>query len=288
MSYGNRLSERYSLSKRIANSSALRPDRKNLRVAAKYLVLIFAGLFFSSQLALAQFKQQAPKLVGTGAIGQAGQGGSVALSADGNTAIVGGDADNGIGAAWVFTQSGGVWTQQAKLVGTGAIGIAEQGFSVALSGDGNTAIVGGPDDNNQAGAAWVFTQSGGFWTQQGAKLFGGGAVGAAQQGWAIALSGDGKTAIAGGYSDNGFAGAAWVFTQSNGVWSQQGSKLIGTGAIGQAEQGGSVSLSADGNTAIVGGPNTTTRSPGRRGSLTNRRYRSRLQSTSRMLAGSLL
>jgi hypothetical protein len=40
----------------------------------------------------------------------------------------------------------------------GAGGQAEQGYSVALSGDGNTAIVGGPGDNSDNGAAWVFVQ----------------------------------------------------------------------------------------------------------------------------------
>lgn len=107
-------------------------------------VLIFAALLFSSQLALAQFSQQGPKLVGTDAAGTANQGLSVALSADGNTAIVGGGHDNGgIGAAWVYTRSGRVWIQQgSKLVGTGAVGNADQGISVALSADGNTAIVG--------------------------------------------------------------------------------------------------------------------------------------------------
>jgi PKD repeat protein len=60
----------------------------------------------------------------------------------------------------VFTRSGGVWTQQGnKLVGTGAVGAAEQGFSVALSSDGpTTAILGGPTDNSAIGAAWVFVQ----------------------------------------------------------------------------------------------------------------------------------
>src|SRR5215472_7989508 len=136
-------------------------------------VLIFAGLLFSSQLALTQFTQQGSKLVGINALGPASQGWSVALSGDGNTAIVGGrEDDSGTGAAWVFTPSGGVWAQQgSKLVGTGAVGNANQGTSVALSGDGNTAIVGGPDDNfgtnSGAGAAWVFTQSGGVWSQQG-------------------------------------------------------------------------------------------------------------------------
>ena len=42
-----------------------------------------------------------------------------------------------------------------KLVGTDAIGSAGQGHSVALSADGNTAIVGGLADNRIRGAAWV-------------------------------------------------------------------------------------------------------------------------------------
>jgi hypothetical protein len=99
-------------------------------------------------------------LVGTGAVGSGRQGASIALSADGNTAIVGGWSDNSFsGAAWVFTNSAGAWTQQGgKLVGTGAVGTAEQGASIALSADGNTAIVGGPVNNMSIGAAWVFVE----------------------------------------------------------------------------------------------------------------------------------
>src|SRR6516164_9787592 len=88
----------------------------------------------------AQFSQQGPKLVATDAIGDARQGASVALSSDGNSAIVGGFGDNDFaGAAWIYIRSGGVWGEQAKLVGTGAIGPARQGSSVSLSADGNTA-----------------------------------------------------------------------------------------------------------------------------------------------------
>ena len=200
------------------------------------------------------WSQQGSKLVGTGAAGSGGanQGWSVALSADGNTALVGGYSDfNSFGAAWVFTRSGGVWSQQgSKLVGTGATGNAQQGWSVALSG--NTALVGGVSDNISGGAAWVFTRSGGVWSQQGSKLVGTGAINA-QQGNAVALSGDGLTALVGGRNDNVNVGAVWVFTSSGGVWSQQGSKLVGTGAAGAALQGASVALSADGNTAVEGG-----------------------------------
>jgi hypothetical protein len=184
---------------------------------------------------------------------------SVALSADGNTAIVGGWEAEG---AWVFTRSGGTWTQQGKkLVGTGAVGKARQGMSVSLSADGNTAIVGGWSDNGKTGAAWVFTRTGGVWTQQGKKLVGSDAVGSACQGMSVALSADGNSVIVGGPGDNrwdrsvpfgrGAAGAAWVFTRSGGVWTQQGDKLVSTGAMERL--GTSVALSADGNIAIVGG-----------------------------------
>jgi hypothetical protein len=112
--------------------------------------------------------QQGKKLVGTDAVGSARQGMSVALSADGNTVIVGGPGDNpwdrsvpfGLGpagAAWVFTRTGNVWTQQGnKLVGTGAV--ARQGTSVALSADGNIAILGGFAEDG--GVASVFTRNG--------------------------------------------------------------------------------------------------------------------------------
>jgi uncharacterized protein (TIGR03437 family) len=199
--------------------------------------------------------QQGPKLVASGATGNAHQGVSVALSGDGNTALVGGNGDNGfVGAAWVFTRSGGVWTQQgAKLIGGGVAGGANYGISVALSRDGDTALIGGLYDNAGAGAAWVFRRNSGAWTQQGSKLVGTGAAGAANQGVSVALSGDGNTALVGGSKDNSPAGAAWVFTRTGGVWSQQGSKLVASDS-GAAGQGTSVALSGDGSIAMMGAP----------------------------------
>src|SRR4029079_17648152 len=60
--------------------------------------------------------------------------------------------------------------QGGKLIGSGALDPASQGASVAISQDGNTAIVGGSTDNDFAGAAWVFTRAGSTWKQQGNKL----------------------------------------------------------------------------------------------------------------------
>jgi hypothetical protein len=203
--------------------------------------------------------QQGGKLVGTGGVGITAQGSSVGLSADGDTALVGGIADDdGIGAAWVFTRSGGVWTQQGgKLVGTGGAGSQFQGWSAALSADGDTAVVGGPEDNTAIGAAWVFTRSGGVWTQQGGKLVGTGFVDSTFHillGYSVAISADGDTIVVGGPEDDIAIGAAWVFTRSGGVWTQQGNKLVGTYLLTTYEQGSSVAVSGDGNTAIVGGP----------------------------------
>ncbi len=177
----------------------------------------------------------------------------MAVSSDGNTALVGGPTDGDTaGAAWVFTRSSSGWSQRVKLAPTDAIGRSQLGFSVALSADGNTALVGGPGDDNAQGAAWIFTRSGIHWSEV-SKLVGIGSSGASQQGWSVALSANGSTALIGAPGDTAYAGAAWVFVLSEGSWMQQGPKLADT-AIAAARLGFSVSLSADGNMALLGGP----------------------------------
>ncbi len=200
--------------------------------------------------------QQGTKLVGTGAIGNnIFQGASVAISSDGNTAFEGGTGDNNnLGAVWVFTRSGNVWTQQGtKLFGTGSVGNNTfQGRSVSTSSDGNTAIEGGYGDNSTTGAVWIFTRSGGIWTQQGPKLVATGEIGHGYFGLPCVISSNGNNAVVGASLDSTGTGAVWVFNRSNGIWTQQGTKLIGTGAVGGATQGISVAISSEG-TLIEGG-----------------------------------
>jgi len=219
--------------------------------------------------AQAQFTQQGPKLVGTGAVlfdGMQGatQGSSVAISADGSTALVGGPLDGPTeqGAVWVFTRTNGFWSQQgAKLFDV--ISPYDQGFSVSLSGDGNTAIEGLPLDGlappgglyGPTGAARIFTRNAGVWSEA-AYLVGTGVLGEGFQGSSVALSSDGATALVGGSHDDGEIGAAWVFTRNGASWSQQ-AKLVGTGGVSGGSfpslLGFSAALSRDGNTAIFGG-----------------------------------
>ena len=194
------------------------------------------------------------KLTASDAAANAFFGSSVALSGDGNTALIGTPYSTGrTGAAYVFTRSGSTWTQQAKL--TTGVTNDNFGWSTALSGAGNTAIVGATLDNGQ-GAAYVFTRSGSTWTQQ-AKITASGGGSGDQFGYSAAVSqstdslGDGSTALIGARGKNGFTGQSFVFTRSGSTWTQQVALIASDGATGD-EFGNSVGLSGDGNTADIG------------------------------------
>ena len=93
--------------------------------------------------------------------------------------------------------------------------------------------------------------------QQGNKLVASDDAGIAELGTSVAISHDGNTIVTGGSRDNGFYGATWIFTNSLNGWRQQGSKLVGTGAVNTpyfALQGKKVDISADGNIVVVGAP----------------------------------
>jgi len=207
--------------------------------------------------------QQGTRLTASDGGSNPNKGYSVSMSADGNTAIVGGPYDFDfynnnlldIGAAWIYTRINNKWSQQGpKLQPVDAwSGNVYFGRSVSISADGNTAIVGGEEDSSGIGAAWVFTRNNGIWTQQGKKLVAN--VKSYYQGYAVGLSADGNTAIVGAPGDS--VGAVFIYTRTKGIWSQQSGKLIGAGSTSNnppfyVGQGTSVSLSADGNTAIVG------------------------------------
>jgi hypothetical protein len=199
--------------------------------------------------------QQGSKLIRTDGAGAALLGNRASLSADGNTAIVGGPSySNYTGGAWIFIRQNGTWIQQgSRLAGTGTTENDLQGISVDISSDGNTAILGGLGHNGRIGAAWIFTRQGAVWTQQ-SKLVGSGSIGTAYQGSSVSLSSDGNTAVVGGSFDDAGKGAVWMFTRQGGTWTQLGSKLVGAGAAGSAQIGSSAAISSDGNTIIAGGP----------------------------------
>jgi hypothetical protein len=247
------------------NRAAGRPGSidRILRYAGLVGVALLAPVLGGSALAAhtvalsaTAFVQMGDKLTAAGETGAGRFGQTVSISADGNTALIGAPFDNSSqGAVWVFTRSNGVWSQLGgKLTGTGETGNGRFGTSVSLSADGKTAVIGGSGDNTNVGAAWVFTRSGSAWSQQGSKLTGAGETGAGSFGTSVSVSSDGSTALVGGSADNTNEGALWVFTRSGSTWTPQGAKLTGTGETASGSLGLSVSLSADGNTALAGAP----------------------------------
>ena len=217
-------------------------------------------------------------------------GHAVALSADGNTMAVsayfessgakginGDQGDDSVpqaGAVYVFTRRGTTWSQQAyiKASNTGEAGVGDQfgegdqfGFSLALSGDGNTLVAGatGEDskasgingdqaDNsmNGAGAVYVFTRNGAAWSQQ-AYVKSSMPAANVLFGYAVALNGTGDTMVASSYDDDRGKGAMYVFTRNGGRWSQQ-ARLQASIAERGDSFGVGISLSNDGNTLAVG------------------------------------
>jgi hypothetical protein len=174
-------------------------------------------------------------------------GGSVALSADGNTALVGAPTAgvNTVGEGFVFHRSEGVWTEQAKLRGPFPAE-NELGASVALSADGNTALLGAPRAGEGTGVAWLFTRSGSAWDTGKTIPCNLEEEACQRYGSNVALSGDGHTALIGSAPPEG-GGATWAFTGTGSTWTQEGGPLAG------APTGEPLALSYDGATALVGG-----------------------------------
>ncbi|THJ22406.1 MAG: integrin [Nitrospira sp. CG24D] len=234
---------------------------------------------------------------------------AIALSGDGNTVAVGAyhedSAADGInsnesddnapdaGAAYVFTPTAGIWTQQAYIKASNSDAGDVFGVSVALSNDGNILVVGGyredsnatgiggDEVNNNAvdsGAAYVFTRSGVTWSQQAYLKASNTDAGDHFGSW-LSLSGDGATLGIGARfedSDGSAAtdnsaidsGAAYVFTRSGTVWGQQAYlKASNTGAGDLF--GAMATLSNDGNTLAVGARQEASNATGINGNQTD-------------------
>jgi len=189
---------------------------------------------------------------GTGRFGRA-----VALSSSGDVALIGAPGYNSFrGAAWTFTHSESGWSPGEKLAAAAVPGEAHFGHSVALSSDGDTALIGAPATGEYIGAAWSFTRRGTSSWEEGEELSGAGEIGSGHFGSSVALSGDGATALVGGRFDNDGLGAVWAFNRASTFWGQGEKLTAGAGETEAGQFGYSVALSGDGDLALVGAPRT--------------------------------
>jgi hypothetical protein len=156
------------------------------------------------------------------------------------------------------------------------------GWTLALSGDGNTLAVGAPYEDSSAsgingtqsdnassdsGAVYVFVKGSAGWTQE-AYIKASNTTASTNFGESVALSSDGNTLAVGAPFEDGAAttingsqtaqtahdaGAVYVFTRSSGSWSQQ-AYVKPTNNYADTYFGWSVSISDDGNTLVSGAP----------------------------------
>ena len=151
---------------------------------------------------------------------------SVSISEDGNTAIVGaryedtGGSD--AGAAYIFVRNETTWSEQQKIQASDKQADDRFGYSVAISADGNTAIVGAHLKSSSStaafdeGAAYIFVRDGETWSEQ-QKILASDKEEGDQLGISVAISADGNTTIvAAYYEDTGGAnaGAAYIFVEN--------------------------------------------------------------------------
>ena len=173
------------------------------------------------------------------------------IAVDGNTMIVGvpqdDEAGGNAGAVYVFVESGGNWTLEAKLIPSGFGGLFDDLFGESVAIDGDTAIIGAPIANGgepRSGAAYVFTRSGGVWTQQQRV-----SPGVFQENFGEDVAISGTSFIVGAPTQGLGSGSAYVFTDNGGTWTQQSQLAPADGAVND-RFGSAVDI--DGDTAVAG------------------------------------
>jgi hypothetical protein len=201
-------------------------------------------------------------------------GNAVAISADGNTVLIGAYLYNPtgeflgaqVGAAYIFTRTGGTWAEQAFLLGSNGTYLDAFGDGVQLSADGNTAVVTAPKYNPidgeeegipGAGAFYTFTRNGSTWTEvsrvENVDLTNGVSLG-----FGLKISPDATQLIAsdpGVRLPNDQAGKVYFYTRAGNTWNLQTSIANPEPfdpSIPEGNFGWDVAISADGSTGVVG------------------------------------
>ena len=183
----------------------------------------------------------------TGDNGQDYWGQSVTTNNDGSVVILGGIQDNnGSGAAIVYTGSAaGGWVQKQKL--TGDNGIDLWGHSVTTNNDGSVIVLGGYFDNNQSGAAIIYTGSSvAGWTYK-QKLTGD--TGQDYWGQSVDTNNDGSIVVIGGSQDNNSSGAATIYiSKKDIIFNQNSYKYTGvSGKLIGIDKSSDLTITGSGN-----------------------------------------
>ena len=214
---------------------------------------------------------QAAKLTASDGAAFDAMGVSVALSPDGTTALVGSPGasigtNQGQGAVYVYTEPAGGWastsTFTTKLTAADGQGNDSFGWTVTLSSDGTTALIGAASANSGQGAAYIFNKPAGGWASSStfaAKLTASDGAAGDGFGTTLTLAGNGNLAVIGSeyakIGSNLGQGAAYVFNKPTGDWASSSTfaaKLTASDGAPNDQFGSSISLSGDNTTVLIG------------------------------------
>jgi len=159
-------------------------------------------------------------------------------------------ADENLGAAYIFKRDDNVWFEEYKLTAGDRQTWSSFGGDVSINGD--YALVGARNIDNDEGAVYAFRNNAPNWPQvQKIKASDAGASGGGRTwgrfGWSVDMDGD--TAIIGSRFHNEWRGAAYIFKLEDGFWVEEQKIAASDGEI--ADYFGT-SVSIDGDYTIIG------------------------------------
>ena len=236
---------------------------RNRMITAAALATIVALLVMAPRAGAAadEFFQAATLTNANGAVGDY-VGGSVAVSADGSTMVVGvPGASSNEGLAYVYTRGANGWqtaNQPAVLAASGGAAGDQFGHSVAVSQDGSVVAVGAyfaAAGGTERGTIYVFNRPVGGWAAQTTLNQTTSASGPADYdrlGSSVAVSPDGTYVASGasGYSSSGpltGQGGVYVWSYGGGALTTVGTEPLTAGDAGNEDTlGWSVAMPSDG------------------------------------------
>ncbi len=240
------------------NRVVIGADRKNSNGQNSGAVYVFSrsGTTWSEEQRIVPADNQAGDAFGS----------SVGFDSGGTRLVASADNDNqgafNAGSAYIFTRSGTLWSQEAKLVPPQLAASDFFGEDVALSALGDRLVVGaqGTDDNGQnSGAAYLFERTGAAWTQV-ARLIPSDGLSNDFFGGAVAIDGTGDAVLVGARGHDAAGpdvGAAYVYVRTGAGWQPAGKRLPPVSTSGDA-YGASLALNTTGIVGVVGASGSNT------------------------------
>jgi trimeric autotransporter adhesin len=232
----------------------------------KKIICFVVCLILLDSVAIAAIKQQ--KLLASDPKIFDHFGWAVSTSGDGNTIAVGAPfADHGTnadqGAVYIFRRSGSKLIQQQKLTSTDGAVFDRFAWSLSISSDGNTMVVGAPynkiSGKSEQGSAYVFVQHDGKWIPQQKLTALDGSAGD-RFGYSASISGDGNSIVIGAplvnIGSSNDQGSVYIFVRSKEQWIQQ-QKLNALDGSADDHFGQSISVSGSGNVVASGAHDKT-------------------------------